>query len=47
MGDCNVNDSVEIVADETSPDAEDEKEVVTNRLKDFYFTETKCEFKDC
>ena len=48
MDDIVHNASVEIVEDETSADVEDEeKPAFGNRLKDFYFNETKCEFKDC
>ena len=47
MGDCGINASVEIIDDEIQPDAEDEEIPVPNRLKDFYFNETKCEFKGC
>ena len=43
--------SPEIVEDDTSNTsteiAEDEEVAVPNRLKDFYYNEAKCEFRDC
>ena len=38
---------VEDTDETTSEVVEDEEAPLKNRLKDFYFNQTKCEFEDC